>query len=119
MSRRRARRDAARDQAAEPEPAPAPRTYRIEIVPAARRELAELPEDARRQVGRKIDSLAANPRPRGVEKLAGAEDLYRVRAGDYRILYQIRDEVLTIAVVKVGNRRDVYRRIEELRKRLE
>ena len=57
-----------------------------------------------------IDSLQVNPRPSGVVKLKGEEDKYRVRVGRYRILYTIRDEVLTVTVVAVGHRRDVYRR---------
>ena len=53
--------------------------------------------------------LAANPRPPGVEKLAGPDDFYRIRVGDYRIIYQIQDDVLMILVVKIGHRREVYR----------
>jgi mRNA interferase RelE/StbE len=56
-----------------------------------------------------IDSLAANPRPQGVEKMKGEKNLYRVRTGDYRILYTIEDRKLIVLVVKIGNRRDVYR----------
>ncbi len=57
----------------------------------------------------KIDGLARDPRPRGVKKLAGEEELYRLRVGDYRIIYQVRDRVLVVLVVNVGHRRDVYR----------
>ena len=56
----------------------------------------------------KIQTLASNPRPVGSEKLSG-EDKYRLRQGDYRILYEIVDDDLIVTVVKVGNRRDVYR----------
>jgi mRNA interferase RelE/StbE len=53
--------------------------------------------------------LADNPRPPGVEKLAGTEDLYRVRVGDYRIICQIQDEVLLVLAAKIGHRREIYR----------
>ena len=61
------------------------------------------------RVARKIDSLAGNPRPLGVEKLRGAQNLWRVRVGDYRIIYTVRDEVLLVLLVRIGNRREVYR----------
>lgn len=57
----------------------------------------------------RIQALAENPRPLGAEKLSGLER-YRVRQGDYRVLYEIHDHVLLIVVVKIGNRRDVYRK---------
>ena len=53
--------------------------------------------------------LASQPRPPGSEKLFGPEDLYRIRVGDYRIVYQIRDEELLVSVLKIGHRREVYR----------
>jgi mRNA interferase RelE/StbE len=58
---------------------------------------------------RAIDSLADSPRPSGCVKLSGSADLYRLRVGDYRIIYQIRDAVLVVLVVEIGHRRDVYR----------
>jgi mRNA interferase RelE/StbE len=56
-----------------------------------------------------IDSLSENPRPAGIEKLSG-HDRYRIRQGDYRIIYEIKDDDVIVVVVKVGHRRDVYRR---------
>ena len=56
-----------------------------------------------------IDALASNPRPAGVVKLSGATDLYRIRSGDFRIIYEIQDVGLVVLVLKVGNRRDVYK----------
>ena len=85
--------------------------YRIEILPSAERELAELPKKARAQVARRIGSLADNPRPRGSKQLRAADGLHRIRSGDYRILYRIEDNRLVVLVVKVGSRRDVYRRL--------
>ena len=56
-----------------------------------------------------IDGLAENPRPPGSVKLQGEGELFRVRVGDYRVVYQVQDAVLVVLVVKIGNRRDVYR----------
>jgi len=61
------------------------------------------------RLGRRIDSLAENPRPQGIKKLAGEDDLFRLRVGDYRIIYQIQEKRLVVLVVGVGHRADVYR----------
>jgi mRNA interferase RelE/StbE len=84
--------------------------YAIEFRPAARRDLKSLPADAQKRISKKIDSLAGNPRPPGMEKLSGREDSYRVRVGDYRILYEIHDQVLLVVIMKVRHRRESYRR---------
>jgi len=83
---------------------------RIALKPAAERDHAALEPKDRARLARKIDALAENPRPPGAEKLKGAKDLWRVRAGDYRVLYTIRDDVLVVLVIRVGHRREVYRR---------
>lgn len=83
--------------------------YAIEFRPSARRDLKDLPREILQRISRKIDSLADNPRPPGVEKLSGSEDSYRVRVGDYRILYEIRDKVLLVVVVRIRHRREAYR----------
>lgn len=57
----------------------------------------------------KIDELATSPRPNGVKKLKGKENTYRIRVGDYRILYEIFDDVLLVTVVKIGHRSKVYK----------
>jgi mRNA interferase RelE/StbE len=92
----------------------APR-YRIQILPRAARELAALPYDVRQRIDTKIQSLADNPRRQGVEKLAGEDGLYRVRAGDYRIVYAIQDDVLLVLVVRIGHRGEVYRSLRKRR----
>ena len=84
--------------------------WRIEIKASAAKEIAALPRREQRRVVRAIESLADDPRPAGARKLVGGEDAYRVRAGDYRIIYQILDKVLVVHVVRVGHRRDVYPR---------
>ena len=83
--------------------------YRIEWRPAARRGLFWLERDAQTRVFRCVDALAGNPRPDGCRKLTGRENLYRVRVGDYRILYEVRDAVLVVLVVEIEHRREVYR----------
>lgn len=85
------------------------RVYRIELRPAARRSIAALPREAQVRIASAIDSLATGPRPPGVTKLRGPEGFYRVRVGDYRIVYAIDDDVLLVLVVAVGHRREVYR----------
>ena len=58
---------------------------------------------------RAIDGLAVDARPMGCVKLAGEPDLYRIRVGDYRVVYQVNDKVLTVLVTSIGHRRDIYR----------
>ena len=85
-------------------------TYRVEVAPAALRQLRKLDPPARRRVQAAIELLSDEPRPGGAKKLAGGDGEWRVRTGDYRIVYGIRDSVLLILVVAVGHRRDIYRR---------
>ena len=82
--------------------------YRIEIKRSAGKELESIAERDQARIVERIRSLAENPRPPQAKKLSG-EEKYRIRQGDYRILYQIHDEVITVVVVKIGHRRDVYR----------
>lgn len=83
--------------------------YRIEIAPKARRDLDRLPASVLERVRECIDALATDPRPRGVEKLAGRPSRYRVRSGSYRIVYRIEDGVLRVLVLTVDHRRRVYK----------
>ena len=83
-------------------------TYRVEFSPLARRQIKKLSREAQKRIIERIEELAANPRPVGVKKLVGEESLYRVRVGDYRTLYQIRDRELIVLIVKVGHRREIY-----------
>jgi mRNA interferase RelE/StbE len=83
--------------------------YSIQILPSAERAIANLDGTQRRRIGAKIDTLATNPRPAGVKKLKGEDDLWRMRVGDYRVVYEIRDRHLVVLVVTVGHRREVYR----------
>jgi mRNA interferase RelE/StbE len=77
---------------------------------SADRQLRRLPEDAQRRIVAETETLALNPRPVGVAKLAGGENLWRIRIGDYRVVYEIHDDRLIVLVLRVAHRRDVYRR---------
>jgi mRNA interferase RelE/StbE len=85
--------------------------YEVRLKPSAERELRKLPRQIQLRVARRLDGLTSDPRPHGCEKLAGLDDLYRIRVGEYRIVYQVSDQVLLILVVTIGHRGDVYRRI--------
>ena len=90
-------------------------SYTLEFSPAALRELEKLDPRVRRKVFSDIEKLKENPRPHGVEKMETKEKLYRVYLGpgkNYRAIYQIRDEALLVLVVKVGDRKEVYRRVK-------
>lgn len=84
-------------------------SYSVLITKSAAKELERVPTKDRQRIVAKISSLADDPRPAGAEKLSG-EDKYRVRQGDYRILYEIVDSDLIVTVVRIGHRREVYRR---------
>ena len=83
--------------------------YTVFLKPAAERALKKIASPTLRRIARAIDSLGTNPRPSGVTALQGEPGLLRIRVGDYRIIYTVRDDVLTVLVVTVGHRRDVYR----------
>ena len=85
--------------------------YRIEFAPRAERDFKALDGSIRGRIARRIQSLADNPYPQGIKKIEGEEELYRLRVGDYRILYQVQRQRVVILVVGIGHRRDIYRRI--------
>ena len=84
--------------------------HRIEFSHRAAKAYRALPEEVRWRIESKIDALAENPRPHGARKIEGEESAYRVRVGDYRIVYEVHDRVLLVLVINVGHRREVYRR---------
>lgn len=86
-------------------------SYQIQFTSAARRQLISLPRQLVARVDSAIQRLAEDPRPNGAEKLKGGQNLYRIRVGDYRVVYTIEDARLLIVVIRIGNRRDVYRGI--------
>lgn len=83
--------------------------YTITFKSAAQRALSKLPNDAAERIARAIDGLEFEPRPKGCEKLKGADNLWRIRVGDYRVVYTIEDARLIVLVVKIGHRREIYR----------
>ena len=83
--------------------------YAVEFKPSAARDFSKLPQSVQKKLVPKINALATHPRPPGVVRLSGSEDLYRIRTGDYRIVYEIRDAVLVVLIVKIGHRREIYR----------
>ena len=83
-------------------------SYSLLIKPSAVKELENLPAKDRRRIAHRIQALGSEPRPPGCEKLSG-DERYRVRQGNYRILYTLDDEERALVVVKIGHRRDVYR----------
>jgi len=84
--------------------------YAIEIARPAQRQLKKLDAPSRRKVSRRIDGLAKNPRPSGVVKLTDVSPpIYRVREGQYRVLYTINDDALIVLVVRVAHRSESYR----------
>ena len=87
-------------------------SYRVDLRPSALRELERLPQNVQKRIQAKINNLAVNPLTSGVKKLQDSPlgvNLYRAKAGDYRIVYQIQQDVLVVLIVKIGNRRDVYK----------
>ena len=83
-------------------------SYRLLIKPSAAKELEGLPRKDRRRVVARIHGLSAQPRPPACEKLSG-QDKFRVRQGNYRVLYSIDDTFQAVTIVKIGHRREVYR----------
>ncbi len=85
-------------------------TYRIEFTTAAARQVKKLPRPARSKVLDAIAALADDPRPHGSRKLTGEDTAWRLRTGDYRVIYEVNDAVLAITVVRTAHRREVYDR---------
>ena len=83
-------------------------SYKIVVKKSVLKDLKKIPKNDVRRILKAIESLSGNPRPPQSKKLSGQER-YRLRQGNYRILYSVEDEQLVVQVVKVGNRRDVYR----------
>jgi mRNA interferase RelE/StbE len=83
--------------------------YRIEFSTTAESQFKKLSKEVQARLKHRIDSLAENPFPRGVKKLSAEENFYRLRVGDYRIVYQVKGKALLILVLKIGHCKNVYR----------
>jgi mRNA interferase RelE/StbE len=90
--------------------------YAVIVQPDALRAMSKIPEPDRSRIGRKVEALGENPRPGGMEKLKGPVDLYRIRGGNYRVIYQIHDDVIEVVVIQIGHRKDIYRKMPRLRR---
>lgn len=83
--------------------------YKIEITSTAEKSLKKIPKKDIAKVVEAIQTLAISPFPNGCRKLKGEEDVYRVRQGNYRIIYEIIDTRLIVLVLKIGHRKDIYK----------
>jgi len=81
----------------------------VQIIGAARREMRRIDRSQQERIRAAIRALETEPRPHGCQKMTGSEDLYRIRVGDYRVIYQIQEEQLVILIVRIRHRREAYR----------
>ena len=84
-------------------------SYQIKIKPSASKELERLPRTTIPKIVTAIKELAENPFPQGVKKLTGFDRTYRIRVGEYRILYSMYDDILVIEIIRIRHRKDAYR----------
>ena len=87
----------------------APLAYAIQFKPLALRQLEKLPRELQKRLAAKVETLRDDPFPPGSKKMAALADTWRIRAGDYRIVYQVHGGILLVLVLTVGHRKDVYR----------
>jgi mRNA interferase RelE/StbE len=87
----------------------ASRKYSLRFAESAARSLKKLPPPIRTRIAARIESLAANPYPSGVRKLAVEEHAYRIRVGDYRVVYDVLEEMIVVLILRIGHRKEVYR----------
>jgi len=83
--------------------------YKVFFKASADRQLRKLPDALQRRIVSEVALLARNPRPKGAVKMAGCDNLWRIRVGDYRVVYEIHDDRLVVLVLRVAHRKDVYR----------
>lgn len=83
--------------------------FRLEYKSSVKKELRKLAKTDRVAIVHKIELLKSQPHPEGSAKLKGSRDLYRIRHGDYRVIYQKQESVLIIMIIRIGHRRDIYK----------
>ena len=83
-------------------------SYAVQLKPSARKELESLPDSVLARVVRKVESLASDPRPAGCKKLKGYKDQWRIRIGDWRVVYIVDDTTKLVSVTRIAHRREVY-----------
>ncbi len=84
-------------------------SYKVEILKGALKQLKKLSPELQERIQVKIDDLAIEPRTNGAKKLKGKENAYRIRVGEYRVIYDIFDDILVVNVIEVGHRSKVYK----------
>lgn len=84
-------------------------SYEVKFSKGAKKQFRKLPLDVQERIQTKINDLAIEPRLNGVKKLQGDDNSYRVRVGDYRVIYELDDDVLIVTVIKVGHRNEIYK----------
>jgi mRNA interferase RelE/StbE len=84
-------------------------SYQVEYAKGVEKDFKNIPAKAAKRIAVAIDKLGANPRPAGSVKLVGFDLEYRIRVGDYRVIYQIHDSVLLVLLIEIGHRKDIYR----------
>ena len=87
--------------------------YAIKFRPAVEKDIKHLPQKELIRIKRKIESLAENLPDRATTKMKGNNNFHKIRVGDYRIIYEIHDDVLVILVVKIGHRKDIYKKLPQ------
>ncbi len=85
--------------------------YRIEFLKTAQKELLKLPKEIQQRIATKLDALLIDPYPPDAKKLKNGNGRFRIRVGDYRIIYRIEEEALVILIIKIGHRRNIYDQI--------
>lgn len=85
--------------------------YKIEISKTAERQFTKLGEKDQLRIARVINQLAVDPHPQGCRKLTGYKDVFRIRVGNYRIIYSVEKKRLIIIILKIGHRKDIYRQV--------
>ena len=86
-------------------------SFRLEYKTGVKKELRKLSQIDRVTIIRKIELLSDKPKPEGSAKLKGSRNLFRIRHGDYRVIYQIHDDVLLIIIIRIGHRREIYKNL--------
>ncbi|MEH2231727.1 MAG: type II toxin-antitoxin system RelE/ParE family toxin [Nostoc sp.] len=84
-------------------------SYEVKFSRGAKKQFRKLPIDVQQRIQTKINYLAIEPRPNWVKKLQADDNSYRIRVGDYRVVYEIDDDVLVVTVIKVGHRSEIYK----------
>ncbi|MEH2059199.1 MAG: type II toxin-antitoxin system RelE/ParE family toxin [Nostoc sp.] len=84
-------------------------SYEVKFSKGAKKQFRKLPLDVQERIQTKINDLAIEPHPNGVKKLQGDDNSYRIRVGDYRVVYELDDDVLIVTVIKVGHRSEIYK----------